>query len=155
QVSYEDTQTYTGQPIEPEISITFNGTLLTAEDFYVTYTSNTAVGKATATIHGIGNFTGEREVQFTIEKMDLGGGDSGTGSGRIEILIYPAWAVYSGAAQPPLVQVTSGTDPKNLLTVTEDYTVAYYEGELSDISSASPIQASDIREVGKYTIAVT
>ena len=59
------TQTYTGSPIEP--TVTMSG-LTQGTDYTVSYANNTNVGTATATITAIGNYTGELEATFTIQK---------------------------------------------------------------------------------------
>jgi uncharacterized repeat protein (TIGR02543 family) len=60
-------QTYTGSPIEPEITVTDGETTLTlGTDYTVSYSDNTNVGTATATITGKGNYSGTVEKTFTI-----------------------------------------------------------------------------------------
>ena len=60
-------QPYTGTNITPEITVTFNGTALVKEaDYTVEYSSNMAIGTATVTVTGIGNFTGTKTVTFEI-----------------------------------------------------------------------------------------
>lgn len=59
------TATYTGKAIEP--TVTVNG-LEAGKDFNVSYKNNTAVGTATVTITGIGNYGGTIEKTFTITK---------------------------------------------------------------------------------------
>ena len=60
-------QTYTGKQICPSITVWHNGTcLLEKNDYTVTYTNNIATGTATATITGIGNYTGSRGIFFQI-----------------------------------------------------------------------------------------
>ena len=59
------TQTYTGSPIEPDITL---AGLTQGTDFTVSYADNTNVGTATATITAIGNYSGELETTFEIQK---------------------------------------------------------------------------------------
>jgi hypothetical protein len=63
-------QTYTGSPIEPEVSVTVGkgGSMSLNEDYTVAYSNNINVGTATVTVTGIGIYTGETEVTFTIGK---------------------------------------------------------------------------------------
>ena len=57
----------TGEAIEPEIPITFNGKELEKDkDYEATFTDNVEVGTATVEIRGIGNFKGTTETQFNI-----------------------------------------------------------------------------------------
>ena len=61
------TQTYAGSAVTPAVSIT-DGTLgvLTNADFGLTYAGNNAVGTATVTATGAGNYTGTLSGQFQI-----------------------------------------------------------------------------------------
>ena len=60
-------QNYTGLEVEPKITITYNGKVLGEEDFSVVYDNNIDIGdNAKATISGLGNFEGNKEVYFTI-----------------------------------------------------------------------------------------
>ena len=64
-----DAQTYTGSAIEPAVTVRSGSTGLTAgTDYTVTYADNTEAGRATATITGMGNYTGTKTVNFTINK---------------------------------------------------------------------------------------
>ncbi len=68
-------QQYTGQAVKPLITVKNNGALLVEGTHYlVDYTNNINIGKATATIIGIGSYTGKRQIDFNIEKgtADLG-----------------------------------------------------------------------------------
>lgn len=65
--------TYTGKAIEPEITVTVDGKVLTAgKDYSLKYENNVEVGTATAIVSGIatatqtGGYTGEVKVNFTI-----------------------------------------------------------------------------------------
>ena len=60
-------QRYTGSPIEPAVTVRDGETVLTAGvDYTVAYANNTTAGTATATITGIGNYTGTLTATFTI-----------------------------------------------------------------------------------------
>ena len=60
-------QTYTGSAIEPTLTVTLNNTTLVPDtDYTVAYANNTDVGQATATITGIGAYTGTNETTFNI-----------------------------------------------------------------------------------------
>ena len=65
--------TYTGKAIEPKITVTVDGKVLTAgKDYSLKYENNVEVGTATAIVSGIatatqtGGYTGEVKVNFTI-----------------------------------------------------------------------------------------
>ncbi len=64
---------YTGEPIEPAITVNVNGVqLVEGKDYSVTYTNNVEPGTATVTIRGIATasetlgYTGEVSIDFTI-----------------------------------------------------------------------------------------
>ena len=64
---------YTGKAVEPKITVTVDGKVLTAgKDYSLKYLNNTEIGTATAVISGIatatqnGGYTGEVKVNFTI-----------------------------------------------------------------------------------------
>ena len=60
---------YTGSPITPAVSVTWNNTPLTKDtDYTLAYTDNTNAGTATVTVNGTGNYTGTKTATFTIEK---------------------------------------------------------------------------------------
>ena len=60
-------QPYTGAAITPALTVTYNGSTLNAGgDYAVAYANNTAPGTATATVTGIGNYTGTNSASFTI-----------------------------------------------------------------------------------------
>lgn len=61
---------YTGSANEPEVTVTLDGTVLTAgTDYTVAYANNVNAGEsATATVTFTGNYTGETSATFTIQK---------------------------------------------------------------------------------------
>ncbi len=65
-------QTYTGLALTPAVTI-MNGamTLTNGTDYTVSYSNNTNAGTATMTITGMGNYTGTKTANFTIEKASL------------------------------------------------------------------------------------
>ena len=65
-------QTYTGSAIEPEVTVTDGETPLTlGTDYTVSCSANINVGTATATITGIGDYSGTVEKEFAITKATL------------------------------------------------------------------------------------
>ena len=61
-------QTYTGEARTPEVAVTDGAHTLAANtDYTVAYSNNINVGTATATLTGMGNYTGTRTVKFTIQ----------------------------------------------------------------------------------------
>ena len=59
-------QNYTGDSIEPKPIIYIKGNVLPEGNYEVTYSNHTAVGTATITIKGIGNYTGTITKTFNI-----------------------------------------------------------------------------------------
>lgn len=58
---------YTGGPVRPAVSAVFAGrTLREGTDYRVDYRNNTKIGTGSVSLTGIGNFTGTREISFSI-----------------------------------------------------------------------------------------
>ena len=65
-------QTYTGGPLCPEPIVRYGDHVLACdEDYDVSYANNINAGKATVTIVGKGEFSGERSVDFEIAPFDI------------------------------------------------------------------------------------
>jgi len=65
---------YTGAAIEPEVTVTYEGTVLVKDtDYTVEYRDNINAGTATAAITGIGAYTGTLEKTFEIHKYGADG----------------------------------------------------------------------------------
>ncbi|MBQ8624736.1 MAG: hypothetical protein IJ419_01005 [Agathobacter sp.] len=105
---------YTGSYIIPELTVTSKLGLALTEgvDYTVSYVNNKNAGTATAILSFKGNYTGEKEVEFTITPKS----ESGTVVEAIEN------QTYSGKAITPTVVVLDGN--KTLVENT-DYTVSY------------------------------
>ena len=71
-----DAQVCTGSPVEPALTITYNGTTLQKDvDYTAEYSNNIAATKnAQITIKGIGLYTGTKTVTFQIQAGTLSGG---------------------------------------------------------------------------------
>ena len=108
-----DAQTYTGEPLTPDVKVTFNGAELVRDtDFTVAYKDNTDAGTAWAVITGIGNYAGNAEAAFTINAKSLNAADIAGISDQ----------VYTGTAFEPKPVVTlDGTT----LVQDQDYELAY------------------------------
>ncbi len=114
--------TYTGSLITPDLTVSFDGTILVkGADYIVTITSaddsgasaGTNAGTVTLTLTGIGNFTGERTgVSYTIEPKGLT-------IGMITIIGAPF--AYTGMAQTP----AAVKDGAATLVADTDYEAAY------------------------------
>ncbi|MDE7219918.1 MAG: S-layer homology domain-containing protein [Oscillospiraceae bacterium] len=68
-VTVSGSYSYTGQAIEPPVTVTLNGTMLReGTDYTVSYTNNVNIGTANVTVTGTGNYTGTANGTFTIDK---------------------------------------------------------------------------------------
>ena len=68
-----DNQNRTGRAITPVPTVTLGGrTLSSGSDFTLSYANNVAVGTATITITGVGNYTGSKTATFRIVQSLLG-----------------------------------------------------------------------------------
>ncbi|MBD5503301.1 MAG: hypothetical protein HDR09_06015 [Lachnospiraceae bacterium] len=67
-------QVYTGEAIEPELTVTYKGAPLVKDtDYSVSYTDNTEIGTAKAIVTGIGKYVGTKKVSFSITGTSLKG----------------------------------------------------------------------------------
>jgi len=102
---------YDGTAKTPAVTVT-DGSVLTTNDYTVTYKDNTDAGTATAIVTGKGNYTGTVEVTFTIDPADLS-----TATAAVE-----GSFVYNGKEQTPVPTVTlNGV----ALVYGKDFTLTY------------------------------
>ena len=140
-------QTYTGSAIEPAVTVKDGETTLAlGTDYTIGYSANVNVGTATATITGMGNYSGSREVLFTIAKAT----PTVTTPTAVENLIYNGSAqalvnagntdfgtlLYSLDGQNYSDDIPTGTDAGT-------YTV-YYKVEGSDNWNAVAAQTIEV-----------
>ena len=73
QIAPIDSQLYTGDALEPAISVSLNGQdLVLGTDYTVSFLGNVNVGDvATVTVNGMGNYTGTATATFTILPRSL------------------------------------------------------------------------------------
>ena len=108
------TQTYTGNPINPNFEIIYNLTnFLSENDFILNYRSNIDVGTAYIDITGKNNFVGSITAEFEIVARTLTIAD-------IDVKVLDE-CVYSGVAFTPKFEVSIGA---NKLTL-NDYSYSY------------------------------
>ena len=105
--------TYNGSAQTPTVTVMDGSTTLTSgTDYTVAYSNNTNAGTATVTITGMGNYTGTKNANFTINPKNAS-----------NLTISDIAAVtYNGSAQTPTVTVKDGT---TTLTNGTHYTVSY------------------------------
>ena len=127
-VSFKDGETYAYSPsgVKPELVVKHNGvTLKKGTDYKVKYENNGAVGTATATVTGIGCFSGTQKKEFTIIPQT-----------RFRVKLSTNTYIYNGKVKRPAVTVYDGDS----VVDTSNYTVKYTDGR---------------KNVGKYPITVT
>ena len=108
------TQTYTGSPIKPALTVTDGERLLTeGVDYVVTGYNNTQPGKAGLTVTACGDYTGVKNISFDI-RYSLS---------RISVTGVPAGTVYTGKAVTPEAVLTDASG--YVLQKNKDYTVSY------------------------------
>ena len=112
-------QTYTGEPIIPQVTVSKTGgaALVQGRDYTVTVQDNTNAGNAEVTVTGKQNYTGTLTGKFTINKVNL------ETNANVRIATIPD-LIYTGSAREPKVLITYLTDELNLET---DYSVEYSE----------------------------
>ena len=132
-------QSYVGASVTPVPTITYaNRQLTNGVDFTVTYSNNNFPGTGKATITGIGNFKGSKELTFKIvgdiSKATVTGLSPITETGNaITVANFPAF------------RVTLGKD----LVANTDYTLAYANNTLPGIATIT------ITGKGSYTGKLT
>jgi predicted nucleic-acid-binding Zn-ribbon protein len=114
----QDTYEYTGSEFKPTAVVTYNGTTLTSgTDYTLSYADNKNAGEATVTITGAGLFAGTKDVNFTIEPLDISAYTLSTDSGTY---------TYDGTAKTPDVRVIiSQTSSVSYLLDDSNYSVSY------------------------------
>ena len=115
-IIYDETASYTGKEIKPDVKVILSGTELTQDvDYEVSYTDNTVIGTARITVTGISNCTGTIAKTFTINKCDLN-------NAQVSCSDITDSYTYSGSQNTPAVSLTNGS-----VTMSEgtDYTVEY------------------------------
>ena len=155
-------QPYTGEPLTPAVSVTLDGTTLTAgTDYRVTYANNVNVGEAIVTVTGIGNYQGSVQKTFTITVL-------------VAVVItdpQPQTLVYSGEAQQlvtageadggTMLYSLDGTDYQEAIPTGVDaktYTVYYMvqgDSNHTDSESASVNVTIAPKEVLQPTILLS
>ncbi len=134
-------QTYTGLSIKlPEdVLQVYDGTTRLAEgiDYTVSYKNNKAVGTATVTIKGKGNYKMSETAQFNIVPKNVA-----------ELGIeYKDVVIANGSVQKPLSKITN--NGKKLAA--KEYQVVYYQ--LS--ANGQKTQVKGVKEVGEYEMVIT
>lgn len=119
---------YTGAALEPEITVTVDGTVLTeGRDYEVAYSNNVNAGTGTVTVTGIVSYSGEVTASFTIRPKAI------TPAVTLSTVNY----TWNGKVKTPAVTVKYGS---KVLKNGTDYNVAYQAGR---------------KNIGRYSVTVT
>lgn len=130
----EESYSYTGSVIEPDVIVIYNGITLTeGTDYNVSYSNNVSSGTATMTITGMGAYTWTETVPFNIVGTDL--------SDAVVKLEYSNYS-YTGKARVPKPTVT--LDDK-VLKANKDYVVKYANNTYPGIATVT------VEGIGAYS----
>lgn len=79
-------QVYTGKALNPAVTVRYGGTTLQRDiDYAVSYKNNKAIGMATVTVTGKGDFTGTAKTTFKINPKAVSGLKLTAGKGKLTI----------------------------------------------------------------------
>ncbi len=117
-----DTYTYSGNANTPTVTLEDDGyPLILNTDYTVSYSNNVNAGTATVTIKGKGNYSGTREIPFTIEAVDISGTDY--------TMAQISDKTYTGAAITPKPAITYEKDGETYTLDASNYIVTYVNNE--------------------------
>lgn len=118
----QDTYTYSGNANTPTVTLVDDGyTLILNTDYTVSYSNNVNAGTATVTVKGKGNYSGTREIPFTIEAVDISGTDYTMASISDK--------TYTGAAITPKPAITYKKGGNTYTLDASNYIVTYVDNE--------------------------
>lgn len=141
-------QQFTGGPIEPEVVITQGDyTLVKETDYRVEWdpATNIAVGRATGTIYGLGDYSGTRNISFNITRRDMGTAEEG----EFKAIIQPQNYDNGNAVEIPpeaikVIRTVNETEME--LVYDTDYRISSYQNN-KDVGEA----LVTITGLGNYT----
>lgn len=129
------TFTFTGENIEPTVTVKYNTALVKNTDYKISYSNNVnATESAEIIIEGIGNYAGITSLDFAIEAKDI--------SNTAAISTIPNY-YYSGREITPSINIYEG---QTLLTQGQDFVLNYSDNV--DVTSSANIE---IEFIGNYT----
>lgn len=148
-------QAYTGQPVTPSITISYQGTRLKKNtDYTVKYSNNTKVGTARVTLTGKGSFTGTRSVSFKIVRKTSSRKKPGTSgqTAKLSVSLSKTSYVYDGKEHRPTVKVTV----KGKTVTKADYTLTYKNNKNVGIALVTVKGKGDYKNLtGEATFKIT
>lgn len=126
-ISYIADQTYTGQPLQPKVTVVDNTKILTEGVDYTTgYINNVNAGIATIQITGKGNYTGSISSTFQIVKKEVPKPvvPEAKGTQITDVASSGKYVVTNSNATNPTVSYT-GTTNKNKKSITVPEYITY------------------------------
>ena len=117
----KDSYIYDGEPKTPSVTVRTDKILIPEVDYIVSYSDNVKVGIATVTVTGIGEYCGNKSLQFSIEDASTDDTEQ-TDISKADVSLSQSSYVYDGKEKRP--SVTVKMDGKTLVYGT-DYTVEY------------------------------
>ena len=113
EISEIPNHTYKGVEVTPDVNAEYEDYKLVKDiDYTLSYTNNINVGTATVTVKGIGNFTGEKTLEFVIYAADI----------NFDVNVSVENVTYTGSAVTPDI-LAKIEDYK--LVLGKDYTLSY------------------------------
>ena len=139
-ISYT-THAYTGSELKPGVTVRNSGNVLLTKgvDYTVTYTNNLNVGTATATVEGIGNYTGTKTFEFSITPLTMPAATWANST------ISQNYFVYSGEPCTPYTTIEVGDQTAGVRDL--DYT---YENNVN-VGTATVTATGKGNFVGTFT----
>ena len=132
-IEVESNLIYTGSPLEPKVTVQYDGnTLVNGRDYSLQYQNNTEVGSGSVTITGQGDYVGSITKNFVIKEAEQ---TSTKLVSDCELSLTKSSLPYNGKTQTPEVTVKDGD---TVLKKDTDYTVS----------------SEEAIDVGTYTITV-
>ena len=134
---------YNGVAKKPSVTVSYAGKTLTSSDYSVSYINNKDAGTATVLVTGIGNYSGTKAVNFTIEKDSI---ENCTANGFAGELSYTTHA-YTGSELKPTIALrnTGGV----YLTKDTDYVMNYKNNLNAGTATVT------VTGIGNYTGSLT
>ncbi len=105
-------QVYTGSAIEPDATLEPGFWVVRGEDYDIAYEDNVSAGDAAVVVTGIGDFTGELRIPFTIKSLDIAG---------LQVLDIPDQPYTGNSVTPGIELIHDG----RWLIEGEDYDLSY------------------------------
>ena len=118
----KDSYIYDGEPKTPSVTVRTDKILIPEVDYIVSYSDNVKVGIATVTVTGIGEYCGNKSLQFSIIEDASTDDTEQTDISKADVSLSQSSYVYDGKEKRP--SVTVKMDGKTLVYGT-DYTIEY------------------------------